>query len=120
MTHYADLEDRRAETAQCLTIISHYDIIIALISKIISMTTKQEVGLGAEEARWRRSEEFIAQSPGCRQGTILAPVSAWHYCPAAGPFWPWDILDRRRDLWVAAENRRCGAASAHGRDALIR
>jgi hypothetical protein len=30
--------------------------------------------------------EFIAQSPGCRQGTILAPVAAWYYCPAAGLF----------------------------------
>ena len=40
-----------------------------------------DIGLGAEEARWRRSGEFIAQSPGCRQGTILAQVMA---CPAAG------------------------------------
>ena len=44
---------------------------------------------------------FINQSPGCRQGTILAPVAAWHPCPAAGPFRPWDILERRRDLGVA-------------------
>ena len=44
---------------------------------------------------------FINHSPGCRQGTILAPVAAWHFCPAAGPFRPWDILERRRDLGVA-------------------
>jgi hypothetical protein len=59
------------------------------------------VGLGAVEAIGR----FINQSPGCRQGTILAPVAAWN-CPAAGPFRPWDILetsgsrearDQRRD-----------------------
>jgi hypothetical protein len=31
----------------------------------------------------------------CRKGTILAPVAAWLL------FQPWDILDRRRDLWVA-------------------
>jgi hypothetical protein len=67
-----------------------------------------EVGLGAEEARWRRSEEFIAQSPGCRQGTILAPVSAWHYCLAAGlfglgTFWIDDATSgSRRGIAVAA------------------
>ena len=33
-------------------------------------------------------------------------------CPAAGPFGPWDVLDRRRDHTVAAENRDCGATSA--------
>ena len=33
-------------------------------------------------------------------------------CPTAGPFWPWDILDRRRDPRVAAGIRRRGVASA--------
>jgi hypothetical protein len=59
----------------------------------IAVCTLSTVGLGAEEARWRPSAEFINQSPGCREGKILAPVPAWHYYPAAGPFWPWDILD---------------------------
>ena len=39
------------------------------------------------EARWRRSEEFITQSPGCRQGTILAPVAAWQQLPGSGAVW---------------------------------
>jgi hypothetical protein len=34
-------------------------------------------------ARWRRSEIFIPQSPGCRQGTSLAPVTAWHLLPGS-------------------------------------
>jgi hypothetical protein len=33
---------------------------------------------------WRRPDEFITLSPGCRQSTILALAAAWHYCPAAG------------------------------------
>jgi hypothetical protein len=36
------------------------------------------------EARWRRSEKFINQSPICRQGTILAPVAAWQPLPSSG------------------------------------
>ena len=35
-------------------------------------------------ARWRRSEQFITQSPGCRQGAILAPIAAWHRMPGSG------------------------------------
>ena len=34
--------------------------------------------------RCRRSEEFIIQSPGCRQGTILAPHAAWRRLPGSG------------------------------------
>ncbi len=37
-------------------------------------------------ARWRRSEIFIPQSPGCHQGTSLAPVTAWHLLPCSGAF----------------------------------
>ncbi len=44
---------------------------------------------------------FTAQSPGCRQGTILVPMVVWQLLPGSGPFWPWDILDRRRDLRAA-------------------
>ena len=33
-------------------------------------------------------------------------------CPAAGPCWPWDILERRRDPRVAAGDRRRGEACA--------
>jgi hypothetical protein len=29
---------------------------------------------------------FIARTPGCRQGTILAPWRRGNYCPAAGSF----------------------------------
>ena len=50
-------------------------------------STGPQVGLGAGEARWRRSEEFITQSPGCRQGTILAPVAAWQQLPGSGAVW---------------------------------
>ena len=41
-------------------------------------------------------------------------------CPTAGPFWPWDILDRRRDPRVAAGIRRRGVASACDREVLRR
>jgi hypothetical protein len=34
-------------------------------------------------ARWRRLEIFIPQSPGCRQGTSLVPVTAWHLLPGS-------------------------------------
>jgi hypothetical protein len=37
-------------------------------------------------ALWRRSGIFIPQSPGCHQGTILAPVTAWHLLPCSGAF----------------------------------
>jgi hypothetical protein len=48
---------------------------------------------------------FTAQSPGCRQGTILAPMAVWQLLPGSRPFVPWDILDRRRYLRVAARSR---------------
>jgi hypothetical protein len=47
---------------------------------------------------------FINQSPGCRQGTSARSWRRWRRgnpCPAAGPFRPWDILERRRGLGVA-------------------
>jgi hypothetical protein len=46
---------------------------------------------------------FINQSPGCRPGTILAPVAAWQPLPGSGPCRPWDILERGRDLGVARD-----------------
>jgi hypothetical protein len=49
-------------------------------------------GLGAEETRWRRSEGFIAQSPGCSQSTFLEALVAWQLLPCRRPFWPCDIL----------------------------
>jgi hypothetical protein len=48
---------------------------------------------------------FTAQSPGCRQGTILAPMEAWQLLPCSGHFVPWETLDRRHDLRVAARSR---------------
>ena len=37
-------------------------------------------------------------SPGCRQGTILAPVAAWRRLPSSGGTWPLDILFVRRPV----------------------
>jgi hypothetical protein len=54
-------------------------------------------------ARWRRSEIFIPQSPGCRQGTSLATLSQ------ALEFSPWPAAgDSDR---TAAQPRRPGASS---------
>jgi hypothetical protein len=53
------------------------------------------------EALWRRLDEFISQSPGCRQGTILAPVAARQLLPgsgavsALGHFWNEDATRSR-------------------------
>jgi hypothetical protein len=48
---------------------------------------------------------LINQSPGCRQGTILAPVAAWQPLPGSGAVSALGhfqvILERRRDLGVA-------------------
>ena len=41
--------------------------------------------------RWRRFRIYYP-SPGCRQGTILAPVAAWRRLPGSGGTWPLDIL----------------------------
>jgi hypothetical protein len=68
-------------------------------------TEKTSVSGSGGEVWWRRSECFVDQSPGCRQGTILAPVTARHYCPAAGLLGLGTfILDRRRDHSVAARS----------------
>jgi hypothetical protein len=39
------------------------------------------------EPRWRRPDEFISKSPGCRQGTILAPVAERQLLPCSGRLW---------------------------------
>jgi hypothetical protein len=45
------------------------------------------VGIGAEErGGGDRKYLFPNQSPGCRQGTSLAPVTAWHLMPGSGAF----------------------------------
>ena len=41
--------------------------------------------------RWRRLRIYYP-SPGCRQGTILAPIAAWRRLPGSGGTWPLDIL----------------------------
>jgi hypothetical protein len=53
------------------------------------------------KSRWRRPDEFISQSPGCRQPAAPGhdpgtggSVARGDYCPAARPFWPWDISSR--------------------------
>ena len=61
------------------------------------------------QARWRRSPGgFINRSPGCRQGTILAPVAAWLRLPGSCGLcsWPLNISDRS-----ATKGRR-----GHGRE----
>ena len=40
---------------------------------------------------WRRLRIYH-QSPGCRQGTILAPVTAWRRLPGSSGTWPLYIL----------------------------
>jgi hypothetical protein len=49
------------------------------------------------EARWRRSEDLLTN----RLAAARARWRRGNPCPAAGPFRPWDILERRRDLGVA-------------------
>ena len=41
--------------------------------------------------RWRRLLIYN-QSPSCRQGKILTPVTAWRRLPGSGGTWPLDIL----------------------------
>ncbi len=43
---------------------------------------------------------------------MLAPVAAWQLLPGSGAFLAMGHLVRRRDLRVAAENRRSGVTSA--------
>ena len=74
----------------------------------------EKVGLGRRD-RWRRSGGFIDRSPGRRQGTILVPKAARHYCPAAdlvglGTFWNEDATsgsrearDQRRDRYATSD-----------------
>jgi hypothetical protein len=69
--------------------VSHEDLTRSGSERRIAVEANQAIG------------RFINQSPGCRQGKILALVAAWQPRPAEGTFRPWDILERRRDLGVA-------------------
>jgi len=73
------------------------------------------VGLGAGETRWRRTEEFIARSPGCRQGTILAPVGVAATARqqdrfGLGTFWFEDATRGSRRGHVGSDAAQGGAA----------
>ena len=48
----------------------------------------------------RRRLLVYYQSPGCRQGTILAPVTAWRRLPGTGGAWPLDILICSAAQWL--------------------
>ena len=50
-------------------------------------------------------------SPGCRQGTILAPVAAWRRLPSSGGTWPLDILVCSAARWPP----RTTSSRANGR-----
>ena len=50
-------------------------------------------------------------SPGCRQGTILAPVAAWRRLPGSGGTWPLDILVCSAARWPP----RTTSSRANGR-----
>jgi hypothetical protein len=78
------------------------------------------------EAMWRRSEgvlycpiQYWAILYGCRQGTILAPLSAWrgNYSPAAGSiclgtFWIEDATSGSRRGHLSSDATEGGAAES--------
>jgi hypothetical protein len=53
------------------------------------------------EARWRRSEDLLTNRLAAARARSWRRWRRGNPCPAAGPFRPWDILERRRDLGVA-------------------
>ncbi len=87
--HASDLlaQDRRRHTA------AYMDVLHQCLSVSGRRSAVEAIGM------------FIAQSPGCRQGTNLAQMAAWQLLPCSGQFVPWDILDRRRDA-RSREQRR--------------
>ncbi len=68
-----------------------------------SSSQRQARGRGTQ---WRRSGEFIAQSPGCRQGTILAPVAAWQLLLGSGAFLALGHFGSTKRHQVAENHRR--------------
>jgi hypothetical protein len=93
--------------AKGMATTSAWTLVLCDCRNRIHQVSQQRVGIGTDEARWRQSEGFIARSPGCRQGAILAPDAAWQLLPSSkkrGPLGPWDILDQRHDLRVAARS----------------
>jgi hypothetical protein len=48
-------------------------------TRISNHLTLKSVGLGAE----KRQDEFISQSPGCRQGSILVPAAVRQLLPGS-------------------------------------
>ena len=69
------------------------------------MTSRVRAG-----TRWRRLRIYYP-SPGCRQGTILAPVAAWRRLPGSGGTWPLDILVCSAARWPP----RTTSSRANGR-----
>jgi hypothetical protein len=53
------------------------------------------------EARWRRTEDLLTIRLAAARARSWRRWRRGNFCPAAGPFRPWDILERRRDLGVA-------------------
>ena len=49
------------------------------------------------EARWRRSEDLLTNRLAAARARSWRRWRRGNPCPAAGPFRPWDILERRRD-----------------------
>ncbi len=63
-------------------------------------------------ARWRRLEALLPERLAVSRARSWRRWWRGSCCPAAGPFRPWDIMVRRRDLRVAAENRHRGVTSS--------
>ena len=55
-------------------------------------------GLFQAGTRWRRLR-ICFQSPGCRQSTILAPITAWRRLPGSRGTWPLEILVCSATRW---------------------
>jgi hypothetical protein len=68
-------------------------------------STGQQVGIGAEEPQERGGGDRVIYCPIAWLPPGYDPGAAWQLLPGSGHFVPWNILDRRRDLRVAARSR---------------
>lgn len=74
--------------------------------------TGHEVGLGAEWRGVGDRRSLLSNRLAAARAQSWRRLRRGVDCPAAGPCWPWDILERRRDPRVAAGDRRRGEACA--------
>ena len=74
--------------------------------------TGHEVGLGAEWRGVGDRRSLLSNRLAAARAQSWRRMRRGVDCPAAGPCWPWDILERRRDPRVAAGDRRRGEACA--------